>query len=84
MEVSESGAAGEPSELERVRAERDKLHRELGDLRAWLTLKLKIAKRSPGPQGFTVLSVPSDREIIARIEQLMRDAGDGERPPDGG
>lgn len=61
-------------ELDRLWAERDALRRELGDLRAWLTVKLKLTNETPGPQELTVLSAASDQEIIAKIEQLMNDA----------
>jgi hypothetical protein len=61
----------EPDErLEDVRAERDALRQELGDLRAWLSMNLKITKRQPDPAGLTTLTVASDREIIAAIERL--------------
>ncbi|MFD8494903.1 hypothetical protein [Amycolatopsis sp. NPDC059657] len=56
--------------FEDVRAERNALRQELADLRAWLSVKLGLLKRAPGPSGLTVLSVASDREIIAKIEEL--------------
>ncbi|SDW36872.1 hypothetical protein SAMN05421504_101402 [Amycolatopsis xylanica] len=56
--------------FEDVRAERDALRRELGDLRSWLSVKLGLLKREPGPSGLTVISIASDREIIAKIEEL--------------
>jgi hypothetical protein len=59
------------SALDEIRAERDAARQEPADLRAWLTLKLRLAHRAPGPEGLRVLTVASDREIIAKIEQLM-------------
>jgi hypothetical protein len=38
--------------------------RELADLRAWLTTALRLAPRQPGPNGLTILGMPSDRELI--------------------
>jgi hypothetical protein len=61
------------STVEQIRAERDAARQELADLRAWLTLKLGLAHRSSGPDGLTVLTTASDREIIAKIDQLMSD-----------
>ena len=69
-----SESASHSSELDHLRAERDTLRRELGDLRAWLTVKLRLTNETPGPQGLTVLNAASDQEIIAKIEQLMNDA----------
>ncbi|MEU0504714.1 hypothetical protein [Nocardia sp. NPDC005998] len=57
-------------QLHQISTERDTLERELGDLRARLCIKLGILDRRPGPQGITVLSTISDREIIAEIERL--------------
>jgi hypothetical protein len=44
--------------------------RELADLRAWLTAALRMTRREPGPAGLTVLSVPSDRELIDEVRRL--------------
>lgn len=63
-------------DLDRIRAERDALRRELGDLRAWLSVRLALITRSPGPEGLTVLGVASDQEIFAKIEQLVKNAND--------
>lgn len=60
--------------VEQIRVERDSARQELADFRAWLTLKLGLAHRSSGPGGLTVLTTASDREIIAKIEQLMSSA----------
>ncbi|MET7402732.1 hypothetical protein ABZS66_55550 [Dactylosporangium sp. NPDC005572] len=46
--------------------------RELADLRAWLTTALRLAQREPGPDGLTILSVPSDRELIDEVRRLRR------------
>ncbi|MFD8495906.1 hypothetical protein [Amycolatopsis sp. NPDC059657] len=56
--------------FEDVRAQRDALRQELGDLRAWLSVKLGYSSRNLVLAGLTVLSVASDREIIAKIEEL--------------
>ena len=58
-----------------VLAERDALRQELADLRAWLSVKLGLLKREPGPGELTTLSVASDREIIAKIEELTERQG---------
>ncbi|WP_328615375.1 hypothetical protein OHS18_48335 [Amycolatopsis sp. NBC_00355] len=58
--------------IDALRAERDAARQELADLRAWLTVKLGLLHRAPGPQGITVLSVATDREIITKIEELMK------------
>jgi hypothetical protein len=73
VDVSEFEAA-DSSELHRLRAERDALRQELADLRAGLSVTLGILKRTPGPQGLTVLNAASDREIYAKIEALISDA----------
>lgn len=58
-------------ELEVARQERDAAVRELASLRAWLTVKLDIAHRSPGgPHGITVLEPATDAEIVAAVERL--------------
>ncbi|GAB3842191.1 hypothetical protein GCM10027610_052590 [Dactylosporangium cerinum] len=46
--------------------------RELGDLRAWLAVTLRLMERSPGPAGLTVVSVPSDRELVEEVRRLRR------------
>jgi hypothetical protein len=53
--------------------------RELADLRAWLTTALRMAHREPGPEGLTVLTVPSDRELIDEVRRLraLADATEG-------
>jgi hypothetical protein len=68
-------------ELSEVRAERDALHREVGDLRAHLCVALGLLKREPGPEGLEVLSVVSDKEILAAVRRLIVDAA---RATDGG
>ena len=56
--------------------------RELADLRAWLTTALRLANRQPGPNGLTILSVPSDRELIDEVRRLRRLADQaGSAPP---
>lgn len=74
-DMSES-APTHSRELDQLRTERDALRRELGDLRAWLTVKLKLTNQTPGPQGLTALGVASDQKIVAKIEQLMNDANE--------
>jgi hypothetical protein len=67
-----------------IRAERDALRRELLDLRAALCHTLGLVRRNPGPQGLTVLSVASDREILDEVYRLRDLAGqatdDNDRP----
>ena len=46
--------------------------RELADLRAWLTTALRLANRQSSPDGLTILSVPSDRELIDEVRRLRR------------
>jgi hypothetical protein len=46
--------------------------RELADLRAWLTAAIRTARREPGPDGLTILSAPSDRELIDEVRRLRR------------
>ncbi|WP_147268066.1 hypothetical protein [Spongiactinospora rosea] len=48
----------------------DALQRELGELRAALCYTLGKYHREPGPQGLTVMSVLSDREIFDEIRRL--------------
>jgi hypothetical protein len=57
-------------DLEAAQAESGTLRRELGDLRAQLCQALGILHEEPGPQGLTVLSVASDREILAEVRRL--------------
>ena len=59
MEAARDGAMHEPEPA-----------RELGELRAWLTVTLRLAHRTPGPAGLTVISVPSDRELIDEVQRL--------------
>lgn len=68
-------SSADATPLDQMRSERDALRRELGDLRAWLCVKLRLVERTPGPQGLTTLTIASDKEIITKIEELMRDAG---------
>lgn len=58
-------------ELEAIRSERDALRRELGDLRAHASVVLGILRREPGPEGLEVLSVPTDKAIMAAIRELV-------------
>jgi hypothetical protein len=44
--------------------------RELAELRAALAVTLRLLHRAPGPQGLTLLNVPSDREIIDEAVRL--------------
>ncbi|MFG2043853.1 hypothetical protein [Dactylosporangium sp. NPDC048998] len=57
--------------------------RELADLRAWLTVALRLAQRELGPEGLTILSVPSDRELIDEVRRLRRlaDQASSAKPP---
>ncbi|MFC1436220.1 hypothetical protein ACEZDB_36865 [Streptacidiphilus sp. N1-3] len=57
-------------ELTEARAERDALRRELGDLRAWLCIKLGIVQEEQGPQGLTLLTVATDAEIVEEVQRL--------------
>jgi hypothetical protein len=60
-------------EVDELRAERDVLQRELMNLRAGLCHSLGKFRREPdGPQGLTVVSVLSDREIFDEIRRLRR------------
>jgi hypothetical protein len=68
------------SELYVIRSERDALRRELGDLRAHASVVLGILRREPGPEGLEVLSVPTDKAIMAAIRQLVARSA----PTDGG
>lgn len=61
-------------ELSVMRAERDALRRDLGDLRAHLCVTLGILHHEPGPGGLDVLSVVSDKEILDAVRQLSVDA----------
>ncbi|REF00740.1 DUF4279 domain-containing protein [Thermomonospora umbrina] len=56
----------EPHSSEEQTAQPD----DQADLRAWLSQKLDLIHREPGPQGITVLTSASDREILAEIERL--------------
>jgi hypothetical protein len=58
-------------ELEAIKSERDALRRELGDLRAHASVVLGILRREPGPEGLEVLSVPTDKVIMAAIRELV-------------
>jgi hypothetical protein len=44
--------------------------RELADLRASLAWALRLVQQAPGPEGLTLLTVPSDREIIDEARRL--------------
>jgi len=57
--------------------------REIADLRAGLTVTLRLAQRESGPEGLTVLSVPSDRELIDEVGRLrqLADQADAAKPP---
>ncbi|MFF5211135.1 hypothetical protein [Streptosporangium sp. NPDC000396] len=68
-------------DLEELIAERDALRRELGELRAGLGFSLRKHHSAPGPQGITVMSVLSDREISAEIERLRALAGESATEP---
>lgn len=59
-------------ELSELRAERDALRRELGDLRAHLCVALDLMNREPGPQRLEVRTVASDKEIVEAVRQLGR------------
>jgi hypothetical protein len=56
--------------------------KDLGDLRAWLSQKLDLIHREPGPQGITVLNIASDREILAEIERLQVEVATLKQPED--
>ncbi|WP_107084391.1 hypothetical protein [Streptomyces sp. NRRL S-495] len=71
------------AKLEQTRTELDTARRELGDLRAWLCKELGIIHRSPGPEGLTVLSVVSDKEIVAAVVQLRAEVDALKQPSDG-
>ena len=61
------------NEVDELRAERDALQRELMNLRAGLCHSLGKYRRDPnGPQGLTIVSVLSDREIFKEILRLRR------------
>ncbi|OKI13229.1 hypothetical protein [Streptomyces sp. CB03911] len=60
-------------ELTEVRAERDALRRDLGDLRARLCITLGILREEPGPQGITVVSVATDPEIVEEVQRLQEE-----------
>jgi hypothetical protein len=64
-----------------VEAERDALRREIGELRAHLCVALGLLRREPGPEGLEVLTIASDREILAAVRQLIVNAAPAE--PDG-
>ncbi len=53
--------------------------RELAELRAWLTTAVRMTVREPGPEGLTVLTVPSDGELIAEVRRLRGLADAAER-----
>lgn len=58
-------------DLDAARSERDALRRELADLRAHASTALGILLREPRPDGLEVLSVPTDRVIVAAIRKLV-------------
>jgi hypothetical protein len=82
LDVDEYDMTPDETEGTQAQAERDAARRELGDLRAWLSQKLDILHREPGPQGITVAGIASDREIIAEIERLRAEAA-ALRQPEG-
>lgn len=71
------------AELNNVLAQRDAIRCELGELRAWLCRELGILRQEPGPHGLTVLSVASDKEIVAAVAQLRAEIDALELPSDG-
>ncbi|WP_326642291.1 DUF4279 domain-containing protein [Streptosporangium sp. NBC_01755] len=82
LDIDEYDLTPDEPEPTQVQIERDALRRELGDLRAWLSRKLDVLRREPGPQEITVLSVPSDREILAEIERLRVEVAALRQPED--
>jgi hypothetical protein len=68
-------------DVEDLIAERDALRRELADLRAGLCFSLGKYRGAPGPQGLTVKSPLSDREIFSEIERLRSAATEGAAKP---
>lgn len=66
--------AVDSNDLDLIRAERDELRRELGNLRARLSVKLGLIRRPSGPHGITILGVASDHEIIAKVDLLVSNA----------
>lgn len=58
-------------ELETTRAERDALRRELGDLRAWLCIKLGIGREDLSRDEVTALGVATDAEIAGEVQRLQ-------------
>jgi hypothetical protein len=76
----------DPEDADAIQAERDTLRRALLDLRAALCHAMRLVRRNPqsGPQGLTVLSLATDREIIDeahRLRQLADHAGDDNDRP---
>jgi Domain of unknown function (DUF4279) len=82
LDVDEYDMTPDEPEPAQVQAERDTLRRELGDLRAWLSLKLDLIHREAGPQEITVLTIASDREILAEIERLRVEVAALRQPGD--
>ena len=58
------------ADLAETRAERDAALLAERNLRAWVCMKLGIIRRTPGPEGLTLLRMVSDREIVEEIERL--------------
>lgn len=69
--------------LDEALAQRDAIRRGLGDLRAWLCRELGTVRREPGPEELTVLSVASDKEIVAAVAQLRAEIDALKQPSDG-
>ncbi|MEU4407850.1 hypothetical protein AB0F88_25315 [Streptosporangium sp. NPDC023963] len=73
--TTEEDAAGDRTptgvQLATRRVQRDALQLELGELRSALCHTLGKSHREPGgPQGLTIISVLSDREIFSEIRRL--------------
>ncbi|MGS2644211.1 hypothetical protein [Streptosporangium sp. LJ11] len=73
--TTEEDAAGDRTptgvQLATRRVQRDALQLELGELRSALCHTLgKYHKEPGGPQGLTIISVLSDREIFSEIRRL--------------
>ncbi|MDX5564149.1 hypothetical protein PYK79_13660 [Streptomyces sp. ID05-04B] len=58
-------------ELATTRAQRDELRRELGDLRAWLCIKLGIGRDDRSRDEVTSLCVATDAEILGEVQRLQ-------------
>ncbi len=64
----------EINEINEIEQGEDVVHegveRQLGDLRAALALTLRMVRGELGPEGFTLLSVPTDGEMIREVRRL--------------